>query len=89
MDFGHIGEAFAGIVWWARGCSAPTREHVRGKSPGFDYRCGAPVQHILLDIDDDEDDEHEEADKDDDNEDEDKDEDDEDDEDESEGEDDF
>ena len=30
-----------------------------GKGSGFDSRRGAPVQHILLDIDDDEGDEHE------------------------------
>ena len=41
-------------------------ENARGKGPGFDSRCGAPVQHILRDIDDDdEDDEHEGAHKDD------------------------
>ena len=45
-------------------------ENARGKGPGFDSRCGAPVQHILRDIDDDdEDDEHEGDHKDDDDED--------------------
>ena len=29
----------------------------RGKGPGFDSRRSAPVQHILLEIDDDEDEE--------------------------------
>ena len=36
-------------------------EKAREKGPGFDAYCGAPVQHILPDVDNDKDDEHEEA----------------------------
>ena len=67
--FGTLGRSFLELsqpqsfVWWAWRCSAPglCRKR-RGKGPGFDSSQGAPVQHILLDIDEDEDedDEHEE-----------------------------
>ena len=57
--FRHIGETFVEPKILPGGTGVVRhpgfRENIGGKGPAFDSRRGAPVQHILLDIDDDED----------------------------------
>ena len=48
------------FAWWADVVRRPgSSENAEGKGSGFDSRRSAPVQHILLDLDDSEDAEHE------------------------------